>query len=310
MQIGKLRLEVPEIPIACFTATATQAVKKDLASVLHLRNPSVFSLSQDRPNLCMRVAQVYSKNEGLDLVAAECGDARAGSHVVFTFTRKDAEMFGSELRKRLSGKSVLSYHGMLEMEQRLHIQKKFMHNEVDIVCATGSSFGTGVDKGTVVPAATSAADQPFRAALAECAPSRARVVRAHPGVPCAGDVRKVIIYGAPKSMEEFVQQVGRGGRDGQRYEAVLVYTAASFAVHWSQQKKEAAELPPPTARARRSSLWSLQNFCRSTSCRRLSLLGFWNESPEWDKCMQCDNCNGTTYRSPCPRPADNKVKRL
>lgn len=268
MEIGKVRLAIPEIPMACFTATATQAVKRDLASVLHLRNPQVFSMSQDRKNLAMRVAQVFSKQEALEMIVDECRDAENGSHVVFTFTRKDAVEFGEHLQSKLPYKRVLHYHGQMEMKDRLDIQKKFMENTVDVVCATGSSFGTGVDK---------------------------------------NDIRKVLIWSAPKSMEDFVQQVGRGGRDGLPYQAVLIYTAASFAIHWSQQKKESSDLPAPTSRARKNSLWSLQNFCRSTSCRRRDLLKFWNEFPEWDKCGACDNCTGKTYKSTAPVPDKKKV---
>lgn len=85
-----------------------------------------------------------------------------------------------------SGKTsfkVAYYHGGLEASERSRLQEQFIDNQIDILCAT-NAFGMGIDK---------------------------------------PDVRGVIHFDLPDSLENYLQEIGRAGRDGQKSWALLLY---------------------------------------------------------------------------------------
>ena len=80
--------------------------------------------------------------------------------------------------------SVAYYHGGMEQDQRMLIQQQFISGQLRIICAT-SAFGMGVNK---------------------------------------SDVQFVIHFHLPSTMESYVQEIGRAGRDGKQSIAVLLYS--------------------------------------------------------------------------------------
>lgn len=90
----------------------------------------------------------------------------------------------SQLLTMKTDKKVMPYHGDLDSSQREMIQQQFMNNQIDVICAT-SAFGMGIDK---------------------------------------NDIRYVIHYHIPGSLQAYVQEIGRAGRDGDDSIAILLYT--------------------------------------------------------------------------------------
>jgi len=139
-QIATLRGRFPETPVMALTATATDRVREDIVSQLHLRTPSRFVASFNRGNLTYRViARSKPFNQILDVVKRHDGE----SGIIYCASRNATE----RLAKRLSeqGLRCSAYHAGLDAKTRSKNQEAFIRDEIQIVCAT-IAFGMGIDK--------------------------------------------------------------------------------------------------------------------------------------------------------------------
>ena len=147
------------------------------------------------------------------------------------------------------GYSVLSYHAGLTDEVRAKNQELFIKDEVQIMIAT-IAFGMGIDK---------------------------------------PNVRFVINYDLPKSIEEYYQEIGRAGRDGLPSSALLLYSPSD--IYKIRFFFEEAANPEKSEKL----LQEMVNFATSRVCRRKTLLAYFGEkyepTPEQSKCC-CDICSG------------------
>jgi len=142
-QLAELRKRFPETPIMALTATATERVRQDIVKQLHLREPSRYVASFNRPNLMYRVlAKSQSSQQVLDFVTARPNE----SGIVYCQSRKSAE----SVAKRLSDDGVQArpYHAGLEAKERTTNQELFRRDEVRVICAT-IAFGMGINKPNV-----------------------------------------------------------------------------------------------------------------------------------------------------------------
>ncbi|KAB2634498.1 Werner syndrome ATP-dependent helicase-like [Pyrus ussuriensis x Pyrus communis] len=114
------------------------------------------------------------------------------------------------------------------------------------------------------------------------------------------NIRQVIHYGCPKSLECYYQESGRCGRDGIASVCWLYYTRSDFAkakfytreLHSESQRKAVVE-----------SLMAAKQYCLLTTCRRKFLLGHFGEKFPADKCGNCDNCISTKRERDMSREA-------
>jgi len=155
------------------------------------------------------------------------------------------------------GYSVLNYHAGLPDDVRGEHQQLFIEDKVKIIVAT-VAFGMGIDK---------------------------------------PNVRFVINFDLPKSIEEYYQEIGRAGRDGQPAWALLLYTYAD--VH--KIRYFFTDMADPTKAEMK--LKSMVNFASGNTCRRKALLNYFGEkyeagTGEADESWCCDICSNLREAKP------------
>ena len=142
-QLALLRAELPQVSLHAFTATATERVRRDIASELRLENPAVLVGSFDRPNLTYRVIRRDNLRRQLLQILTRHED-EAG--IIYCSSRREVESLAEWLKKE--GHSAVPYHAGLPDEVRSRHQEEFLDERADIVVAT-VAFGMGIDRSNV-----------------------------------------------------------------------------------------------------------------------------------------------------------------
>ncbi|MBN2297999.1 MAG: DNA helicase RecQ [Deltaproteobacteria bacterium] len=146
-----------------------------------------------------------------------------------------------------AGFSAAPYHAGLTAIQRKKTQDDFLRDDIRIIVAT-VAFGMGIDK---------------------------------------SNIRYVVHYDIPKTIESYYQETGRAGRDGLAAEALLLFGYGDIAVAKSLIEKTSN---PEQKRIELHKLGSMVGFAEAMSCRRRILLGYFGERLQ-DDCGNCDICN-------------------
>ncbi len=141
--LGELVGELPHVPVAAFTATATREVQTDIVQRLGLRSPHLVRASFDRPNLFYEVVRKERVEQQIvELVRARPGD----SGIVYRATRAAVEDTAALLNQ--AGVRALPYHAGLANKVRREHQEMFNRDRVEVVVAT-IAFGMGIDKSNI-----------------------------------------------------------------------------------------------------------------------------------------------------------------
>ena len=142
-QLGYLKKQFPQKPIAAFTATADRATQQDILTQLNISEAEVHLASFDRKNLYLEVRpgnnRIHQILKFLDSKPRESG-------IIYCLSRKSTEIVADKLNK--SGYVAKSYHAGLTADERNDIQENFINDKIPIIVAT-IAFGMGIDKSNV-----------------------------------------------------------------------------------------------------------------------------------------------------------------
>ncbi|HEY0041376.1 MAG TPA: ATP-dependent DNA helicase RecQ, partial [Flavisolibacter sp.] len=139
LKISALRDELPNIPLLAVTASATEAVQKDICDKLHFKQPAIFRQSFERENVSYSVFQVYAKATKLVDILKKV----QGSSIVYCKSRKRTSEVAYLLQ--MHGLSASYYHAGLSQDERSKRQTDWIDNKTRIIVCT-NAFGMGIDK--------------------------------------------------------------------------------------------------------------------------------------------------------------------
>jgi ATP-dependent DNA helicase RecQ len=143
LSLSRIPEMFPHVPVAAFTATATQRVQEDIIGKIGLRSPKIIRASFNRPNLFYQV----KKKAKVDMQVLEfLKEHRDEPGIVYRTTRDSVKDTAAFLRS--NGIAALPYHAGLTNEERNRNQEAFSRDEAHVIVAT-IAFGMGIDKSNI-----------------------------------------------------------------------------------------------------------------------------------------------------------------
>jgi len=157
------------------------------------------------------------------------------------------------------GLPAVAYHGKMESDERRRNQERWMSDEVRVLVGT-IAFGLGINKASV---------------------------------------RAVIHLSLPKSIEQYYQEAGRAGRDGQPADCILLWQKrdAGLLAHFIGQITDPAETERAWQRYRH-----IRDFAEANQCRHRQICLHFGETPKWMTCGACDGCGSKPEWLAAPVP--------
>ena len=252
-----IKQQFPDLPITGATATATKTVEKDITRLLKLDNPTIFRQSFFRPNLKIKVVNITK------------GYSRAQSigDIIVLLKNKYYNMTAivyclsrkkcEELAEKFitSGLSASAYHAGMSKKKRHNVQEKWKNDEIKIIVAT-VAFGMGIDK---------------------------------------PNVRVVIHFQMPPCIENYYQEIGRGGRDGKSTDCIMYYSYRDKITYQTMFNKDSKN--QSYLRHKMDKLNQMFSFSENiTDCRHGILCNFLGEKRNFIESPCLHSCNNCKYR--------------
>ncbi|XP_019166938.1 PREDICTED: uncharacterized protein LOC109162707 [Ipomoea nil] len=259
-QLDRLRDALVEVPFVGLTATATEKVRRDIMNSLKMKDPHVAIGSFDRKNIFYGVKSFTHGSTFVNELVEEISKYVENANSTIIYCTTVKNT--EEIFSSLieAGIKAGIYNGQMSNKAREDAHRSFIRDEFYVMVAT-VAFGMGIDK---------------------------------------PNIRHVIHYGCPKSLESYYQESGRCGRDGIPSICWLYYTRSDFAKadYYCREAQSADQ-----RKAIMESFIAAQHYCLLAVCRRKYLLEYFGETCAYDKCGNCDNCTSSNKENDVSREA-------
>jgi ATP-dependent DNA helicase RecQ len=192
MRLGEVR-DALDCPAMALTATATPVVRADIITHSRLRRPVQVTRGFDRPNLHWHVLAARNDAEKDELLVRLLGDRKRGGGDGSAIVYATTRKAVDAVTHFLNRQGIRAggYHAGIGAAARQRMQESFINGELRTMVAT-NAFGMGIDK---------------------------------------PDVRLVVHYNTPSTLEDYYQEGGRAGRDGKPADCVLLHAYADRFTH-------------------------------------------------------------------------------
>lgn len=257
LRLGALR-EITDAPIIALTATATARVRAEIESSLALRDPVRVVGSFARPNLEFSAHRLRTSAQRVDALVSAVREAslegRRGSGRALVYCSTRKQTQSVAKALKLHGIAAGYYHAGRTPLARTRAQRSFELGKTKVLVAT-NAFGMGID---------------------------------YP------DVRLLVHWQMPGSLEAFYQEAGRAGRDGAPARCILFFGASDLVTLRRLMFRRGSRSRGATRPLAEASLAAMTAYANGTACRQTILCAHFEGSttPSFI-CGRCDICTGT-----------------